>query len=319
MRFLSPTEHTPAHVARVDLPEERSKLPPMRRAVALLALWTPSLAAAQPSEASLVVVLSVGGDADEADARLAREAVTAALLAEGLDVMPEADVALRIPPVRIRECSDTRCAHAIGAELGASMVAAVATWTGERGPSSLTVSLIESPSRSHTATVAVDEVGLASAARAALSAARAGQRRTPLVEAAPEPRSTEPAREDTGAEASETTAPSGVDAADSPLQRDRSLEEWVLPSLLGIVGLGLVATSVYALLEEQCDLHGPSGTCLRGDRPNIGLGVLFAVLGGLSVAGGILWLFMGGQPPPMGDIDVVLGPDGGELHVRGRF
>jgi hypothetical protein len=292
----------------------------MRRCALLLTLLVPVPAAAQDaprspaaSEAPEAVVLTVGGDAEAADARVAREAVAAALAAEGLTVLPAGDVALRIPPSRLRACRETACARAIGAELGVSMVAAVATWSEDGAPSSLTVSLIVGPSRSHTATEPIGEEGLAAAARAAVTAAQASRRRALLVEGT--------------ASAGSLAAPDETDAVDeerigapdSPLQRERSLEEWILPSLLGVVGLGLVGTAVYALLDEQCDLRGASGVCLRGNRPNIGLGVLFSVVGGLSVAGAILWLVMGGQPPDMGDIDVVVGPDGGGMHWRGRF
>ncbi|HJL19939.1 MAG TPA: hypothetical protein RMH99_30020 [Sandaracinaceae bacterium LLY-WYZ-13_1] len=288
----------------------------MRRtlAIPLLVLAAAAPAAAQDEAADPsadVVVLSVGGDASEADARVVREAVAAALAADGLEVLEEGDVALRIPPARLRACGDTRCAFGLARELGAPMAAAVATWDGDDGPGSVTLSLVVGPERSHTATEEVGEGGVASAARAAVAAAQASRRRALLVEGTRRPEPSPDPETDPRAEAAAEEP--------SPLSRERSLEEWILPSLLGVVGLALVGVSVYAMLDEQCDLRGASGVCLRGSAPNYGVGVLLSVVGGLSIAGAVLWLVVGGQPPEMGDVEVVIGPDGGALSWRGRF
>lgn len=273
--------------------------------VASIALLLTALAPASAG-AQDVVVLSLGGDAPAAVAREAREAVAAAIGAGGDSVMPDADLALQVPPARLAECRASACAYAIGRDVGASMVAAVATWMTDDAPSSLTVSLIVGPNRSHTATEEVGEAGLAAAARDAVEAAQASRRRALLIEgtSAPEPETVEtPDRPQIAPE-------HGGEDDDSPLHNDRSLEEWILPSLLGVMGLGLVGVSVYAMLDATCDVRGRSGDCLVGSNPNYGLGVTFAVVGGLSIAGALLWLIMGGQPPPMEDIDVVMGPGG---------
>lgn len=255
------------------------------------------------------VVLSVGGDASEEDARRAREAVAAALTETGAIVLGESDLSLRVSPARLRGCTDTACAHALGRELRVSLVAAVATW-GESGASSLTVSLVLGRDRSYAATETIRGGDLPAAARAAVAAAQAARRRALLIGGA--------VSADPDAESDDRVERPGSQTGE-PERHERSLEEWVLPGLLGVVGLALAATSVYALLDQQCALRGGSGVCLRGSDPNYGLGVLFAVTGALSVAGAILWLAVGGSPASMGPIDVVLGPDGGGVVGRGRF
>lgn len=254
-----------------------------------------------------VAVLSVGGDASRSDARRARAAVAAALRGDGMTPLPDSDVSLRISPSRLSGCQETRCAFAFGAELDVAFVAAVTTWAGDDGPSSVTVSLILGADRAYAATEDVGGPGLAAAASAAVSGAQDARRRAVIVEgasSAPDPH--EPDEEED-------------DRDETVLSRERSLEEWILPSLLGVVGLGLVGTAVYALLDEQCEVRGVSGVCLKGSAPNYGLGILFSITGALSIGGAILWLIVGGQPQNAGSIDMVIGPDGGAVGYRGRF
>ncbi len=190
------------------------------------------------------------------------------------------------------------------------MVAAVATWTSGGAASSVTVSLVVGERRAHAATEELGARTLREAAEAAVRGAQDARARALLVEGS------SGAAED---EAEHEAEGGATPEIEPPLRRERSLEEWVLPTILGVVGLGLVAASVYALLPEQCDLRGESGTCLRGNGPNVGLGAVFAVTGGLAVAGAILWLIVGGTPPSMGRIDVVLGPSGGGAVWRDTF
>lgn len=263
-----------------------------------------------PEEAGYhVVVLSVGGDAPEAVAREVREAVAAALVEDGLRVMPEGDLALRFPPSRLRGCDSAACAWALGRELGVSMVAAVATWQREGRAASITVSLVVGERRAHAASEDLGERTIAQAAALAVRGAQDVRARALIVEgsAGAEPESAEDERDSNAPVVEELRA------------RERSLEEYVLPGVLGAVGLALAASAVYALMPEDCALVGASGVCLRGDAPNIGLGVVFAITGGLSIAGAIIWLIVGGIPASMGRIDVVLGPEGGGLGWRGTF
>lgn len=280
--------------------------PPADTAPAVDSAPADAAPAATPSPGPLVVVLSLGGDASASAARAARQAVAEALRADGMTVMPDGDVDLAVSPARQRACRGTSCAYEIGRQLSASMTAAVATWRGETDATgSLTVSLITAPDRSHSATVDVVAGDVAAAALAAVREAQTGRRRSLLIEGAPH--------------VDPEPAPSLL-PDESVLNRDRSLEEWILPSLLGVVGLGLIGLGAYALLDETCEVQGAT-VCLRGDRPNVGLGVVTTVLGGLSIAGAILWLVVGGQAQPGigGNIDVVLGPDGGAVSVRGVF
>lgn len=270
------------------------------RALVLLVLLAPaSVAGAQEvNTVANAVVLSVGGDAPTEMAREARGAVAEALAADGLRVLSEDDLALRISPARLRECTGTACAHALGRELGVSLVAAVATWTQDGAPSSVTVSLVVGADRSYTATEEVGEADLEAAARRAVAGAQAARRRALIMEG--------PA----------IAAPSEVEEPEPEPESSpsRSSEEWVLPTLLGIMGLGLAGVAVYALMDGTCDRHGPvTGVCLAGDRPNYGLGGVSAVVAGLSIIGAIIWFVVGGETPEFGDLYV--GPDG----VRGTF
>lgn len=284
--------------------------------LALLLLAAPA-SAQDEAPAYDVVVLSVGGDAPAAIAREAREGVTTALEADGLRVLPEGDLALRMPPSRLHGCDSIGCAWSLGRELRVSMVAAVATWQTEGSASSITVSLVVGERRAHAATEELGARTLREAATAAVRGAQDARGRALLVEG-----STGAAPDRTGAseeaeeDARDENAP---EIEEAPAQRERSLEEYVLPGVLGVVGLALVAGAVYALMPEQCELRGPSNTCLRGNGPNVGLGAVFAVTGGLAVAGAILWLIIGGAPPTMGRIDVVLGPDGGGVSWGDTF
>ena len=256
----------------------------------------------------LVVVLSIGGDAPADRARRARGAVAGALRDDGMRILPDADVALSVSPARLRACRATSCTYEIGRSLDASMTAAVAVWDD----GSLTVSLITGPERSQSATETIDGDDVEGAAQRAVDAAQAARLRAVLVEGTSRHIEEDDEPDSTGGVAIEEPV--------TPLNRERSLEEWILPSVLGVAGLGLVGLGVYALLDEICEVEGASGTCLRGSRPNVGLGVTSTILGTLSIAGAIIWIVVGGQPnPSMGNIDVVLGPDGGMLVGRGTF
>ncbi len=278
--------------------------------LAILLAAAPAHAQEEAEAGSHVVVLTVGGDAPEAIAREAREGVASALEADGLRVLPEGELALRMPPSRLHGCGSVACAWELGRELRVSMVAAVATWTSGGAASSVTVSLVVGERRAHAATEELGARTLREAAEAAVRGAQDARARALLVEGS------SGAMED---EAEHEAEGGATPEIEPPLRRERSLEEWVLPTILGVVGLGLVAASVYALLPEQCDLRGESGTCLRGNGPNVGLGAVFAVTGGLAVAGAILWLIVGGTPPSLGRIDVVLGPSGGGAVWRDTF
>lgn len=291
---------------------------PSHEATATSAEPTPSAAAEEdePEQdeappAPDVAVLSVGGDASRTQARRARRAVAAALVAEGMTPVPDADVALQVSPSALAACSDAACAYTFAAPLNVRMVAVVTTWAGDDGPSSLTVSLLLGPRRSHSATEDVGDDGLQRAATRAVRGAQESRRQALLVSGV----SAEPD------DPTEIDEPEPNERQESFLNRDRPLEQWVLPSLLGIVGIGLVGTAVYALLDEQCDQFAASNPeiCLRGTRPNYGLGILFSVTGALSIAGAILWLVVGGEPAQTGTIDVVLSPEGGGASYSGRF
>lgn len=275
---------------------------------ALLSLLLAAPAAAQENDAAPhVVVMSIGGDAPEAVAREAREAVAAALEGDGMRVLSEGDVVLRVNPARLAECRAIACAHAIGRELGVATVAAVAIWMEGERPASIAVSLIVAETRAHTAREELGARTIADAAAAAVRGSQDARARALLVEGSADP--------ETAVEEAEQRA---IPPPEPP--RERSIEEYVLPAIMGAFGLALGGIAIYALLDENCERRAPSGLCLRGDRPNIGLGALTAILGGLSIAGGIVWLILGGRPPPSsGTIDVVIAPEGGGASWRATF
>ncbi len=278
----------------------------MRAAIAAFLLCAlPAGAAAQD-----VMVMGIGGDAPADAARAAREAVALALQQDGLRLLPEADLAMRVPPSRLAECQASACAWAVARELGVSMVAAVTTWATDGRPSSLTVSLIVGEDRTYTATEEVRDGNLLAAGRAAVTAAQTARGRALIIEGSSAP--------DTDVETPEVAEVEGADpgtTTTSPLHAERPLEQWILPSILGVVGLGLVGLGVYAMLDQQCDQRGGSGVCLRGTDPNYGLGATMTVLGGLSLVGAIVWIIVGGTPASQGAIDVVV-LDGRPVGVR---
>lgn len=267
-------------------------------------------AAPDPSEEEsearpIGLVLVLGGDDAAAGAR-ARAAVVERLDEDGLRALAEADVAMRVSPARVRACAATDCALSIGRAVGASMTVGITAWGGEAP--TVTVTLVLGPDRSFTATEAVRNGAVEIAARDALVAAQAERRRALIVGGI--------VGSGTEQEAEEEDV--NVPVIEDPVAAERPLEQLVLPTLLGAIGLVAVGVSVYAMIDEQCAVRGPvSGICLRGDGPNYGIGALLAVTGGLSIAGAILWLTLGGTPPEMGDIDVVIGPGG--AAVRGSF
>lgn len=266
----------------------------MRALIACVLCLIPAAAGAQD-----VMVLSLGGDAPDDVAAQARAAVAVALQQDGLSLLPEADLAMRVPPSRLAECHASACAWGIAAELGVSMAAGVATWATEGQPASIAVSLIVGADRAYTASANVTGGNLLAAARAAVTEAQNARGRALIIEGTAAPTAVVETPEEAEID------PSQQGTAADPLHAERPLEEWILPSILGVVGLGLVGLSVYAMLDEICDQRGASGVCLRGSDPNYGLGVVTAVLGGLSLVGAIVWLVVGGTPASQGDINVV--------------
>jgi hypothetical protein len=90
------------------------------------------------------------------------------------------------------------------------------------------------------------------------------------------------------------------------------------PGLLAAIGAAGIGLGVWATLDPTCSLRGASGTCLRGEENNVGLGILFIATGALSLAGAIIWWVTGAAAPPTEPrVDIVIGP--GSAGVRGSF
>jgi len=285
----------------------------------LLGSWLSlgSWLAASPARAADAVVLSVGGDAPAEAAMDARRAAAEVLGGDGVDVLPEADLAVRIAPARLRALSSLDEARALAFELEARLLVAVAVWRGAEGTAAgeVTVSLVAG-ARNFTATVAVGSEGTGAAAAEAVRAARRQQTEALVLlgPSAPDTR-VRPAAEQSASGPDEDVAPGPAAPPRAPQGQDV-----VAPTMLGACGLAGVGLGAYALLGEVCEVRGPSGTCLRGDGPNAPAGVTLAVAGGLSVVGAVVWLVTGAAAlPTQPRIDVVLGPSGGSLGARGMF
>lgn len=298
------------------IPCELRAVRPLSFAIAVLACFHPSL----PARAADAVVLSIGGDAPESVAERARAAAEAALVSDGASVVPAGEVALRIAPSRLREIGSLAEARSVAFDLEARMVVGVAVWMSGEGesaaPDSVVVSLLVG-SRTFSATQALGGGEIEAGARLAMEDVRGQQARALMIEgpgfeAAPE------ATPESGSDG-ETPAASGsppAPAADQTLGFDV-----IGPTMLGAFGAAGVGLGVYALMDSICTQRGPlTGVCLRGEDPNPSVGVTLTVAGALALAGAVIWFVTGAtisadQPR----IDVVMGPEGGSLAVRGAF
>lgn len=274
---------------------------------------SPSPAPAPASDERFLVA-PLGGDAPGAMVLEALDAVRATLAAEGFAVVDPADVAT-IDPARLAEARRLDDLRPVATELGASGIATVAVWTSDGAASSVIVSLAPG-ARSFSATHAVDASGLGEAAVAATRAALLRRRDALLVSA--------------GTSADRTEEPELATAHDTPpppphddgVIQNGQLFGIVGPGLLAALGAAGIGAGVYASLDETCDYHAPSGVCLRGERPNYALGIVFIGAGTLALAGAIVWWILGAESEESSSgprIDVVMGPDGGGVTARGRF
>lgn len=264
------------------------------------------------------IVLSIGGDAPADVSDEARAAAASAIEADGATIVPHGEIALRIAPSRLRALASLADARSIAFELEARMIVGVAVWMrpGSEPPAaeSVVVSLLVG-SRTFSATREVGEAGIAAAATAAMQDVRGQQTRAIVIEGG--------AVSDAVATAPGAGAP--ADPAD-PGATDTVADntpafDIIGPTMLGAFGAAGVGLGVYSVLDGTCAERAPiSGDCLRGEDPNLAVGITLTVAGALALAGAIVWLATGAaviadQPR----IDVVMGPEGGAVAVRGTF
>jgi hypothetical protein len=284
-------------------------------------------ALAAPVRAEDVVVLTFGGDALASHQRQAREAAAEALRSDGASVVPEARIAERIAAARLRSLTDLREARLIAFELEARWALLVQIEAREEvdppEPTAVEVALLAG-ARTFRASEPVGERGLASAVAAAVRAVRAAQTRAVVIEGGSPAPSEGGAGAVTGAgggagagvravagAASDAGGGAGAGAASDAV---------VGPTMLAAIGAAGVGLGVYAVLDGTCELRGASGICLRGEDPNIPMGVVLTVAGILALGGAAIWFLTGaGAPPAQPRIDVVLGPGGGVVTAEGRF
>jgi hypothetical protein len=95
------------------------------------------------------------------------------------------------------------------------------------------------------------------------------------------------------------------------------------PGFLAALGAAGIGSGIYASLDETCDQRNPTtNVCLRGERPNYGLGVAFITGGVVALAGAIVWWILGASSNEASAgprIDVVTLPGGGYATARGSF
>lgn len=298
------------------IPCELRAVRPLSFIIAVLACLQPALAA----RAADAVVLSIGGDAPESVAERARAAAEAALASDGASVVPVGEVALRIAPSRLRAIASLSDARSVAFDLEARMVVGVAVWMSGEGesasPESVVVSLLVG-SRTFSATQVLGETELEAGARLAMEEVRGQQARALMLEG-PGFEAASEATPEAGSEgeSAEVAATPQAPEADQTLGFDV-----IGPTMLGAFGAAGVGLGVYALMDSICTQRGPlTGVCLRGEDPNPSVGVTLTVAGVLALAGAVIWFVTGAtisadQPR----IDVVVGPEGGSLAVRGVF
>ena len=252
-----------------------------------------------------------------------KAAAITALTTDGVAVVPEAELALRVPPARLRAMTSLEDARVLAFELEARVIVGVAVWMrADADPpaaESVAVSVLAG-ARSFSATRAVADGGVAAAAGEAMRDVRQQQTRAMLIEGAGmgsgEPAApAEPEEDDQEEDDQETPAPP---PPAPPGDRTPGFDI-VGPTMLGAFGAAGIGLGVYAVLDGTCELRGASGICLRGDDPNVPLGVTFTIAGALALAGAVVWFVTGSTVVDTTPIDIVLGPDGGTVSARGRF
>lgn len=267
---------------------------------------TTSASATAPA-AERYLVSPLGGDAPEALLAEACDAVRATLGAEGFEVVDPADIAATISPERLAAAHRLDDLRPIATELGANAIATVAVWTNDGVASSVIVSIAPG-ARSFSATEAVT-TSLSESARDALRAALARRRDALLVSGT-----------STGVH-DEQHSGTAVPPPDNGVIQNGQLFGIVGPGFLAAIGAAGIGGGVYASLDETCDQRSPMGVCVRGERPNYALGVVFIGAGALALAGAIAWWILGSDNELSAGprIDVVMLPGGGYVSTRGTF
>ncbi len=289
--------------------------PVLRSGLAWTALtWTAlTWIASSPGRAHAhdAVVVVIG----EAFADEARVAVTEALVADGVDVMPHDELTRQVAASRLASIREASAVRALAFELEARMAVQVSVALREEvdppEASTIEVSILVGR-RTFAITEVVGGEGLAAAARAAVASARAAQTHAMIVEGS------DPARE-TRREASEEGASAPSTGGGGTRSGGDDIFDIAGPTALGAVGAGGIGLGAWGLLDATCDQRGPSGACLRGENPNVPVGVILIVTGTLAITAALIWFITGATAMEAAPVDVVIGPEGGEVRVRGQL
>jgi hypothetical protein len=321
----------------------------------VLAALNAPLVLVSPAVAEDAVVLTFGAPPLASGVhREARSLAAEALRSDGVSVVAEERVAARMASIDREPLTDLSAARAIGFELEARWVVLVVVEARTAGesvePGHVEVILLAG-ARTFRASEPVALGGLAAAIRSAVAAVLAAHTRAVVIEGSfeergahgegGEQRANRDGRSGSGAGGGGVRSGGGhsgvgVDeedrgagAGEPEAERARgertraptrgSSDAILGPTLLAALGAGGIGLGVYALLDGSCEVRGSSGVCLRGEDPNVPLGIVMTVSGILALGGAVIWLLAGDSVAPQPRIDVVLGPEGGSLAVRGRF
>lgn len=297
-------------------------------AVCVLAvLATAGVGTPASAQAEDLVVVALGGNASEAQRAPVLAETVRRFAAEGFTVLGPAELVHRVPPSRLA-LRTTEEAVRLAADLGATRVACVSVWVEGEAVRELSMSLHAVSGgrsvRESTATGATSDVASVEATLATMVAHVLARERDAVLL---DPGATLGSATGSGMD-TDTYTGSGSDSGSgvragtgSGIPRPPASDPLfgiLGPGLLAAIGAAGIGLGVWATLDPTCNLRAPSGTCLRGEDNNVGLGILFIATGTLSLAGAIIWWITGATAPPTEPrIDVVVGP--GSAGVRGTF
>lgn len=267
--------------------------------------------AARPT---VLVLVGGGSDASAAFADVALERAAVRLRHEGFRVTTAIDLSGRVPPSRLSPTS-VGGAEALRAELGYGEVVLVSLFGDASGVSELALATSDGSHRYRASATQTDVpagepwgVMLDRAIDRIFAAQRAALMNDPGSALSAEV-SAPPVRDASREAAPGATAPP---TTTSPAPRSDFISEFfrvVGPGLVAAVGAAAIGLGVYAALDGECTLRGPTtGVCLRGEAGNPGVGAVFIVGGVAAVTASIAWWIGGGsQDDAAGPrIDVVM-------------
>jgi hypothetical protein len=105
-----------------------------------------------------------------------------------------------------------------------------------------------------------------------------------------------------------------TDSSEPPIDHSPPI---IGPVILGVVGVGLLATDIALVASSGCKRHDTTGKCTKRAEVDTPLTVVWGATGVAAIAGGVLWYVLGSasdDPPP---VAVSIGPH--EVRLSGSF